>query len=183
MNKLAFYERDACIDDNTPLEGRVYCLDGHPDERNSERGLSVGVGLPSCHCCDCFVVGKEEIVFIEIKELLKEKEDDDAYFGRLLENAIKQMYGGMAVLGRFALRADDDDRKTLNREYYSFLMVLHGEDSINFRALTNREIDLYDRLHSLFSDTLNKVRIIFPPRLEEEIKRAIYPQQPSSAAA
>ena len=187
MSKLACYERDVCISEEKSLKGTVYSLDGYPHERNSkcesERGLSSGVGLPACNCCDCFIVGEEEVVFIEDKVILKKKEGDKVHFDRLLQQVIMQVYGGMAVLGRFAFRADDSERKILNREYYSFLVVLRGEDSINSQVFDYYRIDLKGRLKSVLSKTLNRVDVIFPSQFEEEIKRAIHPRQPSSAAA
>ena len=183
MSKLTCYEQEVRVCKKKPLKGKVYSLDGYPCLRDSKHSMSVSVGLPACHCCDCFIVGEEEIVFIELKGILKEKEGDKDHFDRLLQQVIMQVYGGMAVLGRFAFRADDSERKILNREYYSFLVVLRGEDSINSQVFDYYRIDLKGRLKSALSKTLKRVDVIFPPQLEEEIKRAIHPRQPSSAAA
>ena len=180
---MACYEQEVGVCEEKPLKGKVYSLDGHPCARDSKHGMSVGVGLPACHCCDCFIVGQEEIVFIEIKGLLKEKAGDSDHFKWLLEKTIMQVYGGMAVLGRFAFRADDSERKILNREYYSFLVVLRGENSIDSQVFDYYRIDLKNRLQSVLSETLKRVDVLFPSQFEEEIKRAIHPRQPSSAAA
>ena len=180
---MTCYEQEVRVCEERPLKGKVYSLDGHPCARDSKHGMSVGVGLPACHCCDCFIVGQEEIVFIEIKGLLKEKEGDSDHFKWLLEKTIMQVYGGMAVLGRFAFCADNDERKILNKEYYSFLVVLQGVDSIDAQVFDNYRIALNQRLRDVLSKTLKRVDAIFPSQLEEEIKRAIHPRQPSSAAA
>ena len=90
------YKRQVRISKKEPLEGcYAYCLDGHPDGRDSD-SVSCNVGLDSCHCCDYFFV--EEVVdktgkkikaisLVEIKNLSIEKQKltkawGDYFFGR-----------------------------------------------------------------------------------------------------
>ncbi len=74
------------IDDKLNLldtDIQIYSLDGHPFERAknpdecAKYNMASHVGLPSSHCCDCFIFMKDAIALIEITQLLRAKKEVD----------------------------------------------------------------------------------------------------------
>ncbi len=125
--KLADYGMKT-IDENWEPLGKdiyIYSMDGYPHNRfeNSDEcakyNMASHVGLPSCHCCDCFIFMKDAISLIEETELLKTKNEIDPILKNIphkhkydlsikliteyiIRDSISKMYGSMLVLCKFS---------------------------------------------------------------------------------
>ena len=189
---LAAYKRPAFISEDESLEGcNVYCLDGHPDKRGGDYDMAQDVGLPSCHCCDSFIVEKDAVSFIEITEISEDNNSIKWGLDGYIDSALKEeffrkkflpmecmlkVYGSMAVLSRFALKCPDEQGGRLVGKY-KFWLVIHGTGIKDAKglALVSQDITaaLRNKLGSVLSGFLaEKVEVLLPGDLREKIKKA-----------
>ena len=193
---LADYKRQAFISEDEPLEGcYAYCLDGHPDTRGGDYDMAKAVGLPSCHCCDCFILEKDAVSLIEITEISEDKRSikwglDDYLAPALREKFFRKkflpmecmlkMYGSIAVLSRFAFKCSDKQGGRLVGKY-KFWLVIHGAGIKDAKGLdlVRRDITiaLREKLGSVLSDFLaEKVDVLVPQALQKRIaSNAVFP--------
>ena len=125
--KISHYWREIYITEGVPLGGDsyAYCMDNHPERRGGKFDIPCNVGLATCHCCDYFSIEGDKILFIEITDLLRKKqnfkkdnhslfqqevdgETEKYLFGEFVvhENTMK-MYGSMLVLCWAAHECDE----------------------------------------------------------------------------
>ena len=191
--RLADYKRQAYISKNELLGGcYAYCLDGHPDNRGGGYDLAKHVGLPSCHCCDYFIVEKSGAVsLIEITQFSDEKNSmwenikhhlrpnkGEAFFCKyhIPTECILKMYGSMAVLGQFALRCSAEQGGGLGDGKYKFFLVFHGAKKRDTTAIRAIEKSIRERLRSVMSGFLTEVKVLRPQDLQGMIaSNAVFP--------
>ena len=194
--RLIDYKRQACLSENEPLGGcYAYCLDGHPDKREKQKNrydMAEHVELPSCSCCDYFIVEKDgAISLIEITQFPDERNSmwenlkhhlrpkkREAFFSRyhIPTECILKMYGSMAVLGQFALRCSAEQGGGLVGGKYKFFLVFHGAKKHDTTAIRDIEKFLRARLKSVMSGFLTEVKVLRPKDLQGMIaSNAVFP--------
>ncbi len=188
LNIVDYYQK-AMISQNKPVgeDCYAYSMDGHPDEkRGGHRDMAKHVGLPSCHCCDCFIFEENAISLIEITDIWGTKKKLEKEFSYLTpknradffienittENTLK-MYGSMAVLCWFA-RECKTMENNLKKRYNFWVVIPDAKSKHASKAIKRIEIKLKHKLksdlRSVTSDFIIETVILSHKELEEKIR-------------
>ncbi len=183
MFNIADYYQRVMINQHWPLDEEccVYSMDGHPDLRGGEYDMAKHVGLPSCHCCDYFIFEKESISLIEIKDIVRIKEDVERQFShrsekkrnkyfleKVAQKSTLKMYGSMVVLCWVAHKCKIM-ANNLKKQYNFWLVVPCATKDI--KAFKSVETRLKSDLRAVASKhSLIEVVVLSPEKLEEKIR-------------
>lgn len=189
--KLADYYGEIYVTQNEKLgDGcHAYCMDGGITGRSDKGGdLACDVGLPSCHCCDYFVIEKCAVSLLEMTEIgitkknmknrypyIPEDKRDEFFHEFVAKENILKMYGSMLVLCWLAHVCAAMPDNLQQRKYNFILVICGGAQEWDIKALEGIMTDLRpilkERIKSVASKFVAEVTVLNPEMLKARIKK------------
>lgn len=179
------YHREIYIAPRRKLgkECYAYCMDGFFSENRGKPGdMAHDVGLPSCHCCDYFMLGENAISFLEISDLEHAKEKFDKghpdYSKKLrgeifrkdvaTENLLK-LYGSLLVLCWFASLCHHEKERLRPKNYHFFLIVPRASKNMDARMLSRIEQRLQNKMGGV-APGFKKVQVVYSDKFRQKVE-------------
>ncbi len=166
----------------------IYSMDGYPYKRAEGSGecakydMASHVGLPNCHCCDCFIFTEDSISLIEEMGLLDTKKKVDKVLSGLniydkdhddqkdnltiklvveyiIRDNISKMYGSMLVLCNFSHYCEVMKNHTClcnetEEKKYEYWLVIPAPDEINVRGIDMFKKELQEGINKKLKEEM-----------------------------